>query len=185
MQVALAGRTAQIVGPDGPIGRAIAAALCANGADLVTAPEPANILVVDARAGVAADAVVQRARDGASVMSEAGWGRIVLIVDVAGVVPVRNEMNASLTATALMQATRVLAMEFGGYGVLVNAVAAGPLQDEPRAARTASHVPLGRAPRPEDVANAVLFLIDPDNSYTTGHVLSVDGGWSAGFTRDF
>lgn len=48
-----------------------------------------------------------------------------------------------------------------------------------------SHVPLGRAGTPADIANAVLFLLDPLNSYTTGQILAVDGGWTTGYGRNF
>ena len=62
---------------------------------------------------------------------------------------------------------------------LVNAVAAGL---DPR---MASHAALKRAGTPDEIARATLFLADPANSYTTGHVMAVDGGWSIGYARDF
>ena len=48
-----------------------------------------------------------------------------------------------------------------------------------------AHIPLGRPARAEEVAHAVLFLAAPESSYVHGHVLTVDGGWTAGYTRDF
>ena len=47
------------------------------------------------------------------------------------------------------------------------------------------HVPLGRPANSDEIAVTVLFLADPENSYMNGHVLKVDGGWTAGYTRDF
>ena len=48
-----------------------------------------------------------------------------------------------------------------------------------------SHVPLGRPANTEEIAHAALFLAAPETSYITGHVLVVDGGWTAGYIRDF
>jgi NAD(P)-dependent dehydrogenase (short-subunit alcohol dehydrogenase family) len=48
-----------------------------------------------------------------------------------------------------------------------------------------THVPLARAAELAEIADAALFLLDPENSYTTGHVLVVDGGWTAGYARNF
>ena len=47
------------------------------------------------------------------------------------------------------------------------------------------HVPLGRPGTTDEIAVAVLFLADPENSYTNGHMLTVDGGWTAGYAREF
>ena len=112
-------------------------------------------------------------------------GRIVLILGIQGLVATRSDAAGSVAAAGVAQATRVLAMRLAGQGVAVNAVAAAPLAGDPFAGVIRSHVPLGHAPTARDIANAVLFLVDPDNSYTTGHVLAVDSGWSAGFARDF
>ena len=48
-----------------------------------------------------------------------------------------------------------------------------------------AHIPLGQPGSTEDVAYAVLFLAAPESRYVTGHVMVVDGGWTAGYTRDF
>ena len=77
-------------------------------------------------------------------------------------------------------------MEFAARRIAVNAVAVGPVEGNAGiSARMISHVPLHRGARPDEVSPAGLFLADPENAYMTGHVLTVDGGWTAGFARDF
>jgi NAD(P)-dependent dehydrogenase (short-subunit alcohol dehydrogenase family) len=48
-----------------------------------------------------------------------------------------------------------------------------------------SHIPLHRFGKTKDIANATLFLVAPENDYITGSVMTVDGGWTAGYSRDF
>ncbi len=48
-----------------------------------------------------------------------------------------------------------------------------------------THVPLGRPGRLDEAVAAILFMADPKNSYTTGQLLVVDGGWSTGYGRNF
>jgi NAD(P)-dependent dehydrogenase (short-subunit alcohol dehydrogenase family) len=48
-----------------------------------------------------------------------------------------------------------------------------------------SHTPVGRAGSIEEAVAAVLFFCDPLNTYTTGQMLGVDGGWMAGYGRNF
>ena len=90
-------------------------------------------------------------------------------------------------------------IELGPYGILVNGIAPGSVLTEgtrrlfyaedgsfhAHAQRMLDHVPLGRPGLPGEIAVAALFLADPENSYTNGHILTVDGGWTAGYTRDF
>src|SRR5262249_19609552 len=95
--------------------------------------------------------------------------------------------------------TRAMALELGPAGILVNGIAPGSTLTEGtkqlfygeggtfRASvqKLLDHIPLGRPGTPEEIAQAALFLADPQNSYTNGHVLVVDGGWTAGYLREF
>ena len=126
-------------------------------------------------------------------------GRIINIASVGGIVPFRLQSAYIAAKTGLIGFSRAMALEWGQHGVLVNAIApgstvtqatrglfygeSGDLNDS--AVELMAHIPLGRPAQPEDIANAALFLAAPESSYITGHVLVVDGGWTAGYARDF
>jgi 3-oxoacyl-[acyl-carrier protein] reductase len=126
-------------------------------------------------------------------------GRIVNISSVAGVVPLRLQSAFVAAKAGVINLTKSMALELGPQGILVNAVAPGStLTDGTRALfygedgaytenaeSLLSHIPLGRPGTVEEVAHAVLFLVAPGSSYITGAVLTVDGGWTAGYTRDW
>jgi 3-oxoacyl-[acyl-carrier protein] reductase len=132
----------------------------------------------------------------AEPMSARRSGRIVNVVSALGMIPARGEGDRSANAAAIVSLTRTLAMELAPHGIAVNAVAAGAIATateiempaptrQQLADRLLSHVPVGRLGNARDIAAAALFLVDPANSYMTGHVLAVDGGWLAGYARDF
>lgn len=126
-------------------------------------------------------------------------GRIINIASVLGLVPARLQSSYIAAKAGVVNLTKAMALELAPHGVLVNAVAPGSTQTQgwekwikdagseaqDLHARLMSHIPLGRPGTPQEMANAVLFLAAPESSYITGHVLTVDGGWTAGFSRDF
>ena len=79
--------------------------------------------------------------------------------------------------------TRAAALELGGTGIRVNAIAPGVTRTGMTSAASdelLSRVPLGRIAEPEEIAAAVVWLCSPEASYITGSVLVADGGWLAG-----
>jgi hypothetical protein len=179
----LRGRTAALWGEDGDLHSAIKAALEANGAALsFESGDQLDLFVVMALGGNAPDLIERLCREAADRMT--GGGRIVIIVPVAGVLVVRDQAETSVRAASIIALAKGLALEFGERRILVNAVAAGALEGG-RSRELLSHVPLGRPGRMDEISQAVSFLCDRDNSYMTGHVLLVDGGWTAGYARSF
>jgi 3-oxoacyl-[acyl-carrier protein] reductase len=132
-------------------------------------------------------------------MLEQGGGRIINIASVVGLVPLRLQCAFAAAKAGVVNLTRAMAIELGGRGVLVNGIAPGSIMTEgtrqlfygedgqfnARVQQLLDHIPLGRPGTVEEIACAALFLADPDNSYTNGHMLTVDGGWTAGYTREF
>ena len=119
-----------------------------------------------------------------------GMGTIVNIASVAGLMGVADRVAYNASKHGLIGMTRTLAVEWGGRGIRVNAVCPGWVKTEMDDASQATgayrdgditdHVPMARFATPDDIAQAVAFLADPQRSgFVNGAALSVDGGWSA------
>ena len=118
----------------------------------------------------------------APLMLERGEGVIINILDLSAWEPWAGFTAHSVGKTGLLALTRQLALELAP-AVRVNAVAPGPVLPPPdydaaKIARTAQKTLLNRWGSPEDIAQAVLFLVQAD--YITGEVLTVDGGQRLG-----
>jgi NAD(P)-dependent dehydrogenase (short-subunit alcohol dehydrogenase family) len=115
--------------------------------------------------------------------------RIVNIGSILGTLPLADGAYSYAASKAgVHHLTRILANEFAGRGVNVNAIAPGPfntrmtafaLGDEGGREDAASTVPVGRIGEPNDLAAALLYLCGPGSSFVTGAILPLDGGMSA------
>jgi peroxisomal 2,4-dienoyl-CoA reductase len=110
------------------------------------------------------------------------------VINISATLPYLGTMGQAHAASAkagVDSLTRVLACEWGPYGIRVNGVAPGPIEgtegvkrltsDASRASAIAN-CPLGRLGTPDDIANATLFLCSSAASYVNGVTLVVDGG---------
>ena len=121
-------------------------------------------------------------------MMHSGNGSIVNVSSVAGLLGIADRAAYNASKHGLIGLTRTLAAEWGGRGVRVNAVCPGWVktemdqEDQDSGGYTDADIegrtPMARFARPEDIAQAVAFLADSNQSgYVNGHALSVDGGW--------
>ena len=113
-----------------------------------------------------------------------GSGAIVNVTTIAANRGIPGTAAYGSTKAALESLTRTWAVEFGGSGVRVNAVAPGHTGTENVTAMIGAEtfegigagVPLGRLAHPREIAEAIVFLASPRASYITGATLAVDGG---------
>ncbi|MGZ8697021.1 MAG: beta-ketoacyl-ACP reductase [Gaiellaceae bacterium] len=137
------------------------------------------------------DHVIEVNLNGAFYMSRAalqhmidrGYGRIVNISSVIGETGNIGQANYAAAKSGLFGLTMTMALEGARSGITVNCVAPGFIATEMVAAvpeeilaQIVEQIPAGRLGEPEEVARVVAFLVDPDSSYITGQVYSVNGG---------
>ncbi len=119
----------------------------------------------------------------AKEMMKKRFGRIVNIASVSGIMGTAGQANYAASKAGIIALTKTMARELGKRDITVNAVAPGFILTEmteklPDKVKEdyISNIPLGRPGTPEDIAEAVRFLISPSASYITGIVLNVSGG---------
>lgn len=121
-------------------------------------------------------------------MIERRYGKVINVASTFAVVGAKGRATYAASKGGLLQLTRVMAIEWGPMGINVNAV--GPtathtemnealFTDAEWRARTTAAIPMGRLGRPDDVVGAAIYLASPASDMVCGHLLLVDGGWTA------
>lgn len=122
-------------------------------------------------------------REAIKMMAKAKSGRIVNISSVVGEMGNAGQANYCASKAGLIGFTKAVAREYAKRNITVNAVAPGFIETDMTGVLSESvrdellkQIPVNRFGTPEDIANAVFFLVSDMGSYVTGQVLSVNGG---------
>ena len=121
-------------------------------------------------------------------MLERGWGRIIHVASMLGLVGLSERPAYTAAKGAMIQLARTQALEFATRGVTVNALCPGPfpteinrplLADPRKYQAMAERIPMARWGEMNELDGAIIFLASPASSYMTGATLVVDGGCTA------
>lgn len=122
-------------------------------------------------------------------MAEQGYGKIINLTSIVGRLGSGESVGWCTTRSGVDAMTRALGQALGYYGVNVNALAHGGVEDGPytkeEAAERRRRIPLGRLGYPSDLVGPAIFLATDDANFLVGETLYVDGGYTtAAVTED-
>ncbi len=142
----------------------------------------------------------------AEFMAKRGWGRIINVTSVAGLIGMKHLIPYSAAKAGLVGLTKALAAELSDYGITVNAVAAGLVKtkmgvslveyisrqnsssgspEDLVSSWAKAHTLVGRLPTEEEVASLISYLASPDAGSVTGQVFVIDSGWTIAESRNY
>ncbi|MCB1426643.1 MAG: SDR family oxidoreductase [Zhengella sp.] len=139
---------------------------------------------VDRMLAVGFSGVIWGIKHAAAAMDETRGGTIVNVASAAGFRSAPNSLVYSGIKAGIMGMTRAAAVELGSRNIRVNAVAPSAIPTEgtakhrnaERDAKRIANTPLGRLGTVDDIARAIVYLLEAESDFVTGQVLSVDGG---------
>jgi len=122
-------------------------------------------------------------REAIKLMAKAKSGRVVTISSVVGEMGNAGQANYCASKAGIIGFTKAVAREYAKRNITVNAVAPGFIETDMTGVLSEGvreellkQIPVNRFGSPEDIANAVYFLVSDLGSYVTGQVLAVNGG---------
>lgn len=137
----------------------------------------------DAVIGVNLKGVFNCTKAAVKYMSKQRYGRIVNIASIVGEMGNAGQANYSASKAGVIALAKTIAREFATRNITCNAIAPGFIEtamtealSEKVREELAKQIPMGRLGAPEDVAEAVVFLVSDAAGYITGHVLNINGG---------
>lgn len=122
-------------------------------------------------------------REAVKIMAKAKSGSIINISSVVGEIGNAGQVNYCASKAGVIGLTKAVAKEYAKRNISVNAITPGFIETDMTDVLSPAvkedllkQIPVGRFGKPEDIANAVYFLVSDMGNYITGHVLAVNGG---------
>jgi NAD(P)-dependent dehydrogenase (short-subunit alcohol dehydrogenase family) len=122
-------------------------------------------------------------RQAGKYMAAQGYGRIVIVSSYHAIATYPQRAAYAAAKAGVVGLMQCLAVEWGMYGVTVNAVLPGQVESSRSEKlglpldKIRERFPTKKIPKPSDIADAVAFLCRPESGHVNGHSLVVDGGW--------